>query len=104
MQYQICKDISDYETSIKLDLNEFDFDHHDDVYKYIKNTLIKPKSITHYSNIFNSPVITDISLPPIFKTRIAYHSALPCFADSLFLIKSSKIAVFRLHDIVFNEL
>ena len=52
-QYQICKDISDYETAIKLDLNEFDFDHHADVYECIKNTVVKPKSITHYSNVFN---------------------------------------------------
>lgn len=52
-QYQICKEINDYEISIKLDLNEFDFEHHSDVYKYICDSVIKPKSITHYSNVYN---------------------------------------------------
>lgn len=52
-QYQICKEIANYETSIKLDLNEFDFAHHPDVYKYICDSVIKPKSITHYSNVYN---------------------------------------------------
>lgn len=52
-QYQICKEIKEYEHAIKLDLNEFDFEHHPDVYKNIYNTVIKPKAITHYSNIYN---------------------------------------------------
>lgn len=57
-QYQICKDISNYENAIKLDLNEFDFDHHPDVYDYIKTTVVKPKSITHYSNVYNKNTIS----------------------------------------------
>jgi histidinol-phosphate aminotransferase len=56
MEYQISKEIKDdkYEECIKLDLNEFDFDHHIDIYKYIQKSVIKPKSITHYSNQFNN--------------------------------------------------
>ncbi len=52
-QYQICKEIENYESAIKLDLNEFDFVHHPDVYNHIYDSIIKPKSITHYSNVYN---------------------------------------------------
>lgn len=52
-QYQICKEIKEYDCAVKLDLNEFDFEHHLDIYKNIYNTIIKPKTITHYSNIYN---------------------------------------------------
>jgi histidinol-phosphate aminotransferase len=52
-QYQICKDIENYTKCIKLDLNEFDFIHHPQIYTSIKNNVSEQKSITHYSNIFN---------------------------------------------------
>jgi histidinol-phosphate aminotransferase len=60
-QYQICKEIENYESAIKLDLNEFDFAHHPDVYKYICDSVIKPKSITHYSNVYNTNTNTLIN-------------------------------------------
>lgn len=52
-QYQICKDITNYDSAIKLDLNEFDFDHHPSVIESIHQSILQPKSITHYSNIYN---------------------------------------------------
>ena len=52
-QYKISKEILDYTKSIKVDLNEFDFDHHPDIYKTISENIVEPKSITHYSNIYN---------------------------------------------------
>lgn len=52
--YKICKYIKNYENSIKLDLNEFDFDHHPDFIKNINNVVSKNKAITHYSNFYNN--------------------------------------------------
>jgi histidinol-phosphate aminotransferase len=52
-QYKICKEITNYDSAIKLDLNEFDFEHHPGVIQSIQDSLLKPKSITHYSNIYN---------------------------------------------------
>lgn len=57
-QYQICKEITDYESAIKLDLNEFDFDHHPSVIESIQQSILQPKSITHYSNIYNQTTKT----------------------------------------------
>lgn len=57
-QYQICKDITNYESAIKLDLNEFDFDHHPSVIESIQQSILQPKSITHYSNIYNQTTKT----------------------------------------------
>ena len=60
-QYQICKEITDYESAIKLDLNEFDFDHHPSVIESIQQSILQPKSITHYSNIYK-PIFNNTTL------------------------------------------
>ena len=52
-KYVISKEIENFDTCIKLDLNEFDFDHHPNLYTTIKDSIISPKSITHYSNFYN---------------------------------------------------
>jgi histidinol-phosphate aminotransferase len=52
-EYQICKRIKDYKGAIKLDLNEFDFEHHPDIYENMRNAIRDDKVITHYSNIYN---------------------------------------------------
>jgi histidinol-phosphate aminotransferase len=57
-QYQICKEIADYDCAIKLDLNEFDFEHHPNVIESIQESILQPKSITHYSNIYNQTTKT----------------------------------------------
>ena len=51
--YKICKEISNYENCIKLDLNEFDLKHHPDLLKTLDNVLYKNKTITHYSNYYS---------------------------------------------------
>ena len=56
-QYQICKKITNYDDAVKLDLNEFDFEHHPDIYETVKNNVSKPKVITHYSNIYNDNTV-----------------------------------------------
>lgn len=60
-QYKICKEITNYDSAIKLDLNEFDFDHHPDVYESIKSSILQPKGITHYSNIYSKNTTTLIA-------------------------------------------
>ncbi len=37
--YKISKEIVDYNKSIKLDLNEFDFVHHPDLYNMIRQAI-----------------------------------------------------------------
>lgn len=56
-EYQISKEIIDYKNCIKLDLNEFDYAHHPKVYSAIIKSVIEPKGITHYSNIYNTNTI-----------------------------------------------
>ena len=46
--YKICKEISNYENCIKLDLNEFDLKHHPDLLKTLDNVLYKNKTITKW--------------------------------------------------------
>lgn len=53
-EYQISKEIKEYDNSIKLDLNEFDYTHHPEVYSSIIKSVTQPKGITHYSNIYNN--------------------------------------------------
>ena len=62
LEYQISTDIKDYENCIKLDLNEYDFEHHPDMNKNIKEIFTSCKSITHYSNIYNKNTIELIDL------------------------------------------
>ena len=57
MEYITSKNIVEYEKSIKLDLNEFDFDHNENIYNEIINNIKKSKTITHYSNIYNRNTI-----------------------------------------------
>jgi histidinol-phosphate aminotransferase len=52
--YIISKRINDFESCIKLDLNEFDFNHPPELFKLLNETIHKPKSISHYSNFFNN--------------------------------------------------
>lgn len=51
--YTINKEITKFNSCIKLDLNEFDFEHHPNLFDSIKTHLESPKIITHYSNTFN---------------------------------------------------
>jgi len=55
--YKISKKIENYDKSIKLDLNEYDFIHPEDFYFVINNSLKNKKIITHYSNIYNDNTI-----------------------------------------------
>jgi len=51
--YIISKNIKN-DNAIKLNLNEFDFQHPPELYESIVKTITKSKSITHYSNIYDS--------------------------------------------------
>lgn len=53
MGYRISQDIINYDDSIKLDLNEFDFEHVPELYDNIISVIVKKKTLTHYSNKYN---------------------------------------------------
>lgn len=63
--YIINKEITKYDSCVKLDLNEFDFAHHPKLFESIKGSIDKPKVITHYSNSFNmntQKLLTNIAI------------------------------------------
>jgi histidinol-phosphate aminotransferase len=72
--YTIFKSIENPESYVKLDLNEFDFDHHPDVLKYTSLSVNHPQTLTKYSNLYNdntSRLITKIcQLNHIEKTQL----------------------------------
>ena len=51
--YIISKNIKNFNECIKLDLNEYDFEHPKELYSILSNSLSYPKTISHYSNSFN---------------------------------------------------
>lgn len=50
--YRYSIPIHNYESSIKLDINEYNFEHPPEFYVTLFEAIKKPKMITHYSNMF----------------------------------------------------
>lgn len=52
--YRISRQIDELQPCIKLDLNEFDFDHHPGLVKHLSDSLASQHAMTHYPNCYNS--------------------------------------------------
>lgn len=50
--YRYSISIDNYESSIKLDINEYNFEHPQEFYVSLIQAIQKPKMLTHYSNMF----------------------------------------------------
>lgn len=55
--YLICKKIENYKEAIKLDLNEFDYEHPKELYEILNKSIKEEKGITHYSNFYNNNTV-----------------------------------------------
>ena len=50
--YRYSISIDNYISSIKLDINEYNFEHPPEFYVTLFQAIQKPKMLTHYSNMF----------------------------------------------------
>lgn len=50
--YRYSIPLHNYDTSIKLDINEYNFEHPQEFYVSLIQAIQKPKTLTHYSNMF----------------------------------------------------
>jgi histidinol-phosphate aminotransferase len=101
MSYNIFKKLSgDEKTRIKLDLNEFDFDHHPEVLSSVKKSL-NCKIFSHYSNVFNDNSVSlldklckmnNISEDQIFLTA-GSDDALEYIAN-VYILPSTRVFLF----------
>ena len=79
--YKISKEIKGYNTSIKLDLNEYDYTHPAQFYDIINN-IQHSKTITHYSNIYNDTTKNLINKLAIYNNIEDYNILLTAGSDN----------------------
>jgi histidinol-phosphate aminotransferase len=82
INYKISKKIKDFNKSIKLDLNEYDFKHPDKFYQLLSDSIKTDKIITHYSNTYNDNTLILINKLSIYNNILDDNILLTAGSDN----------------------
>jgi histidinol-phosphate aminotransferase len=81
MEYRYSTYINNYNECIKLDLNEFNDDHHTDLKNEIVNSLNNSKTLTHYSNMLFDTTLNLINYISNYNKIYNYNIILSAGSD-----------------------